>query len=51
MTRINDRLLVQLAEDVVVFVDESTGAEVTVPAADLGTVANVLDYFREVCDR
>jgi len=48
VTRITDRLVVQLADDVVVVMDETTGAEVTFPLTVAPGVARTLDYFTEV---
>jgi len=45
MTRINDRLLVQRADDVMVLMDESTGAEIVFAVGETADVCGSLAYL------
>ena len=45
MARINDRLLVQRVDDLMVVMDDSTGAEITFPVTDTVNVVRALAYL------
>jgi hypothetical protein len=45
MARINDRLLVQRADDVIVISDESAGQEIVFSPEVAGSVVAALQYF------
>jgi hypothetical protein len=45
MARLSDRLLVQRADDMIVVMDDSTGAEVAFPIALTGSVIATLHYL------
>jgi hypothetical protein len=45
--RISDRLLVQRVDDLIVIVDESSGAEITFPVAEVALVTAALMILRD----